>query len=71
VANVEALRPSTATLTAAATIGDAEPALRRVAPEWHFGIVPLHVLWLPESRNDPRVRAVIDVMTEWGAAQRW
>jgi DNA-binding transcriptional LysR family regulator len=52
-------------------LGDAEPALRRVAPEWHFGTVPVHVLWLPESRGDPRVRAVIDVMTEWGAAQKW
>lgn len=52
-------------------LGDAEPALHRVAPEWHFGTVPVHVLWLPESRDDPRVRAVIDVMTEWGAAQKW
>lgn len=52
-------------------LGDDEPALRRVAPDWHFGTVPVHVLWLPESRDDPRVRAVIDVMTEWGAAQKW
>jgi DNA-binding transcriptional LysR family regulator len=51
--------------------GGAEPALRRVVADWHFGLVPVHALWLPEARNDPRVRAVLDVMTQWGRGQAW
>jgi DNA-binding transcriptional LysR family regulator len=51
--------------------GDAEPALRRVVPDWHFGKVPVHVVWLPEAREDPRVRAVCDVMKAWGRAPTW
>lgn len=51
--------------------GDAEPALRRIVPEWHFGRVPVHVVWLPEAREDPRVRAVCEVMKAWGRAPTW
>lgn len=51
--------------------GDAEPALRRVVPEWHFGRVPVHLVWLPEARGDPRVRAVCEVMKAWGRAPTW
>lgn len=52
-------------------LGDAEPALGRLVPDWHFGSVPLHAVWLPEAREDPRVRAVIEVVKAWGRAQRW
>ncbi|MFO0626863.1 MAG: LysR substrate-binding domain-containing protein [Polyangiales bacterium] len=51
--------------------GDAEPALRRVVPDWHFGRVPVHVVWLPEARDDARVRAVCEVMKAWGRAPTW
>jgi DNA-binding transcriptional LysR family regulator len=51
--------------------GDAEPLVRRIVPDWSFGRVPLHGVWLPEARSDPRVRAVVDVVSRWGAAQRW
>ncbi|MBS2011759.1 MAG: LysR family transcriptional regulator [Deltaproteobacteria bacterium] len=49
--------------------GDAEPALERVLPRWHFGRVPIHALWLPESKDDPRIRAVVDLLTRWGKTQ--
>lgn len=52
-------------------LGDADPALHRVVPDWHFGKVPVHGVWLPEARNDPRVRAVVEVMTAWGSRQQW
>lgn len=52
-----------------AFLGDAEPALQRVLPEWHFGRVPLHAVWLPEARHDRRVRAVVDAVTAWSRAQ--
>lgn len=52
-------------------VGEREPLLWRVAPEWHFGAVPIHALWLPEARGDPRVRAVIDVVLSWGQSQAW
>lgn len=52
-------------------LGDVEPALRRLVPEWHFGKVPVRAVWLPEARRDPRVRAVVEVMTAWGRRQEW
>lgn len=52
-------------------LGDAAPGLHRVVRAWHFGRVPIHVVWLPEARSDPRVRAVVEVITAWGRAQRW
>lgn len=52
-------------------LGDATPNLRRIARDWHFGNVPVHAVWLPEARHDPRVRAVLDVVTTWGRTQRW
>lgn len=52
-------------------LGDADVALRRVVPDWHFGTVPVHGVWLREARHDPRVRAILDVMTTWGKKARW
>jgi DNA-binding transcriptional LysR family regulator len=52
-------------------LGDAERTLQRLAPEWHFGIVPVYAVWLPEARNDLRVRAVVDSMTRWGRSAQW
>lgn len=52
-------------------VGAHEQALVRVAPEWHFGAVPIHALWRPEAKGDPRVRAVIDVVLSWGQSQQW
>lgn len=52
-------------------LGDVEPTLRRLVPDWHFGRVPVRALWLPEARNDPRVRAVVEVVTRWGSQQKW
>ncbi len=51
--------------------GDAEPALRRVVPDWHFGKVPVSAVWLPEAHDDARVRAVCEVMKAWGRAPTW
>jgi DNA-binding transcriptional LysR family regulator len=48
--------------------GDAEPTLRRLVPQWHFGTVPVVAVWLPEARHDLRVRAVVEVMKQWGRA---
>ena len=50
-------------------VGEAHPDLVALLPEWHFGEVPLHAVWLPEARDDPRVRAVIDVCASWIASQ--
>lgn len=52
-------------------LGDSTSDLYRAVPDWHFGRVPVHVVWLPEAQLDPRVRAVVDVMTAWGRRQRW
>lgn len=52
-------------------IGDATPTLRRLVPEWSFGRVAMHVVWLPEARHDQRLRAIVEVMSAWGRAQRW
>lgn len=46
--------------------GDAERALERVLPRWHFGQVPIHALWLPASKDDPRIRATVEVLAAWG-----
>jgi DNA-binding transcriptional LysR family regulator len=46
-------------------LGDDTPGLVRLLPEWRFGEVPLHGVWLPESRADPRVRAVLDGVGRW------
>jgi DNA-binding transcriptional LysR family regulator len=52
-------------------LGDREPGLQRCAKDWQFGKVPVQLVWLPEARHDPRVRAVVEVMTAWGRAQTW
>lgn len=52
-------------------LGDPEPSLRRLVPAWSFGRVPVRAVWLPEARRDPRVRAVVEVMTAWGRQQPW
>lgn len=49
--------------------GDADPDLERLLPEWRFGRVPIHALWLPESKEDLRVRAVVDSAARWGKTQ--
>lgn len=46
-------------------VGAASPELVRLVPDWHFGEVPLHAVWLPESRADPRVRAVLASVSRW------
>jgi DNA-binding transcriptional LysR family regulator len=50
---------------------DPDARLRRLVPDWHFGLVPVHALWLPEARDDPRVRAVLDALRAWGRGQAW
>jgi len=50
-------------------LGDAQEGLVRLLPAWHFGAVPLHAVWLPEARHDPRVRAVVDACRAWRDAR--
>jgi len=49
----------------------AEPGLERLVPDWSFGNVPIHALWLPESKDDARVRAVVETAARWGKRQAW
>lgn len=51
-------------------LGDQTPGLVRLLPEWSFGEVPLHGVWLPESGGDPRIRAVLAGVRRWIDARR-
>ena len=48
-------------------VGDTHEGLVRLIPAWHFGEVPLHAVWLPEARDDARVRAVLEAYAAWSA----
>lgn len=50
-------------------LGEPDDRLERVLPAWTFGSVPLHAVWLPEARDDPRIHAVVSSCLQWMATQ--